>query len=239
MKRRDRFDHILIETTGLADPGPVAQTFFADDEVRGRTRLDGIVTVVDAKHVAQHWDSDEVKEQIAFADVMLLNKTDLVPAEEVDRLEARVRKMNAVAKVYRTTNALIDLDRILNVGGFDLGRALELDPHFLEAGHHHAHHHDEEVTSVGITTPGDLDLEKFNAWMGELLMTQGPDIFRMKGVLSIQGHAERFVFQGVHMQFDGRADRPWGSEPRHNALIFIGRRLDRGALNEGFRSCLA
>jgi G3E family GTPase len=237
MKRRDRFDYILIETTGLADPGPVAQTFFVDDEVRGKTRLDGIVTVVDAKHVWQHFDSDEVQEQVAFADVILLNKIDLVPAEEVDRLEAKIKKMNAVAKLYRTTNTAIDLDRILKVGGFDLSRALELDPHFLEEHHHH--HHDEEVTSVGITTPGDLDLNKFNAWMGELLMTKGPDIFRMKGVLSIQGHAERFVFQGVHMQFDGRADRPWGNEPRHNVLVFIGRHLDRSALEEGFRSCLA
>src|SRR5262249_48805344 len=136
MKRRDRFDYILIETTGLADPGPVAQTFFADDEVRGGTRLDGIVTVVDARHVWQHFDSDEVKQQIAFADVLLLNKTDLVPAEVVDELEEKVRRMNAVAKVHRTQNTVVDLDRILDVGGFDLSRALQLDPHFLE-GHHH------------------------------------------------------------------------------------------------------
>ena len=236
MKRRDRFDYVLIETTGLADPAPVAQTFFADDEMQHKLRLDGIVTVVDAKHVWQHFDSDEVKQQIAFADVMLLNKTDLVPAEVLDRLEEKVRRMNAVAKVHRTQNAAVDLDRILDVGGFDLSRALQVDPHFLE-GHHH--HHDEEVTSVGITTPGELDLEKFNDWMGELLMTRGPDIYRMKGVLNIKGHAERFVFQGVHMQLDGRADRPWGSEPRHNALVFIGRRLDRAALSEGFRACLA
>jgi G3E family GTPase len=240
MKRRRRFDYVLIETTGLADPGPVAQTFFVDDELRGKLRLDGIVTVVDCYHVWQHLDSSpEVKEQLAFADVVLLNKTDLVPAEEVDRLERRVRSMNAVARIHRTQNAVIPLERILNVEGFSLERARQVDPEFLETGHEHHHEHDTEVGSVGITTPGDLDQEKFNAWMSELLMTRGPDVFRMKGVLSLKGFQERFVFQGVHMLFDGRPDRPWGSEPRTNKLIFIGRNLDREALNEGFRSCLA
>jgi G3E family GTPase len=241
MKRREKFDYILIETTGLADPGPVAQTFFMDDEMRRKLRLDGIVTVVDARHIALHIDESEAQEQMAFADVLLLNKTDLVSDADLVTLESRVRSMNAVAKVYRTKNALIDLDRILNLGGFNLDRACEIDPHFLEAEehHHHDHHHDEAVTSVGITTPGDLDLKKFDAWLGELLATQGPDIFRMKGVLSMKGQAERFVFQGVHMMFDGRSDRPWGSTPRYNALVFIGRNLDREALNRGFRSCLA
>jgi G3E family GTPase len=241
-KRRQRFDYVLIETTGLADPGPVAQTFFVDDELHQKLRLDGIVTVVDAYHVGRHIDTaNEVREQLAFADVLLLNKTDLVSTEEVDRLERRVRGMNAVAPIYRTQNALIDIDRILNVGGFSPERAVEIDPEFLHAGHDHhdEHDHDAEITSVGITTPGELDLEKFNAWMGELLAERGPDLFRMKGVLSIRGSAERFVFQGVHMLFDGKKDRPWGKEPRHNALIFIGRRLDRSALNEGFRACLA
>src|SRR5437016_5592393 len=128
MKRRDRFDYILIETTGLADPGPVAQTFFFDDEMQQKLSLDGIVTLVDAKHVWQHFDASEVKEQIAFADVILLNKIDLMPAEDVDRLEKRLRSMNARAKVYRTHNAQINLDRVLRVGGLDLDHALELDP---------------------------------------------------------------------------------------------------------------
>jgi G3E family GTPase len=243
MKRRHRFDYVLIETTGLADPGPVAQTFYYDEEMRERLRLDGIVTVVDARHVWQHFDGDEVKEQIAFADVILLNKTDLASPEEVERLESRVRSMNVLARVHRTLNACVEVDRILEVGGFNLDRALELDPHFLEgeSDHHHLphHHHDEEVKSVGITTPGDLDLDRFNDWLGELLATRGPDLFRMKGVLSIKGSPRRYVFQGVHMLLDGREDRPWREGERHNTLVFIGRNLDRARLNEGFRACLA
>jgi G3E family GTPase len=240
MKRRQRFDYVLIETTGLADPGPVAQTFFVDDDLQRGLRLDGIVTVVDSYHVVQHLEtSPEVKEQLAFADVVLLNKTDLVSADRLDALEKRVRSMNAVTRIHRTHKALIDLDCILNIGGFSLERAQQVDPEFLETGHEHHHDHDHEVSSVGITTPGDLDGEKFNKWMSELLMTRGPDLFRMKGILSVKGMKERFVFQGVHMLFDGRADRPWGDQPRTNKLIFIGRHLDRAALNEGFRACLA
>jgi G3E family GTPase len=239
MKRRDKFDSILIETTGLADPGPVAQTFLADEEMRQKLRLDGIVTVVDAFHVGQHWKTKEVQEQIGFADVILLNKTDLVTPADLDALDARIRAMNTQTRVYRTTDAVVDLDKVLHVGGFNLERALELDPHFLEQAHHHHHDHDEEVTSVGITTPGDLDPERLDEWLRELLATQGADIFRMKGVLSLRGEAERLVFQGVHMQLASQPGRAWGDEPRGNKLVFIGRHLDRAKLNEGFRSCLA
>lgn len=258
-QRRDKFDAVLIETTGLADPGPVAQTFFTDEEVKESFVLDGIVTVVDAKHVGLHFDDTrEVREQIGFADVILLNKTDLVSPAELEKIEARIRKMNPVAKLHRTQNASIDLDKVLNVGGFDLKRALELEPDFLDAEEHdhahdhghgdghdheheekHDHHHDEDVTSVGISAPGDLDEKKLSDWLGTLLRTKGQDIFRMKGILSVKGRDQRFVFQGVHMLMDGRPDRPWGKDPRHNTLIFIGRNLDRKELNEGFRSCLA
>jgi G3E family GTPase len=251
---------VLIETTGLADPGPVAQTFFTDEEVKESFSLDGIITVVDAKHVGLHFDDTrEVREQIGFADVILLNKTDLVAPAELEKTEARIRKMNPVAKLYRTENAAIDLGKVLEVGGFDLKRALELEPDFLKEaeehdhehedehdhGHDHAHelehdhHHDEDVTSVGISTPGDLDEKKLSDWLGTLLRTKGQDIFRMKGVLAVKGREMRFVFQGVHMLMDGRPDRPWGAEPRRNTLVFIGRNLDRKELNEGFRACLA
>ena len=264
-QRRDKFDSVLIETTGMADPGPVAQTFFTDEEVKENFKLDGIVTVVDAKHVGLHFDDmREVREQIGFADVILLNKTDLVPAAELEKTEARIRKMNPMAKIYRTENAAIDLTKVLNVGGFDLKRALELEPDFLEASEHdhdhdhdhehhdhdghehdeheheeHDHHHAEDVTSVGIRAPGDLDEKKLSDWLGTLLRTKGQDIFRMKGVLAVKGREMRFVFQGVHMLMDGRPDREWGNEPRYNTLVFIGRNLDRQELNEGFRSCLA
>jgi G3E family GTPase len=260
-QRRDKFDMVLIETTGLADPGPVAQTFFSDAEVKEAFVLDGIVTVVDAKHVVLHFDDTrEVREQIGFADVILLNKIDLVTADELARVEARIRKMNPMAKLYPTRNSDIPLEKVLRVGGFDLKRALELEPDFLKAEeeddhehdehdhehddehehhHHEDHHHDEDITSVGIVAPGDVDEKKLGAWLGELLRTEGQNIFRMKGILAVQGRSERYVFQGVHMLMDGRPDRPWGSEKRENRIIFIGRDLDRKALNEGFASCRA
>jgi G3E family GTPase len=385
LKRKDRLDGILIETTGLANPAPVAQTFFTDEEMKASFRLDAIVTVVDAKHVLQHLDADdESMKQIAFADVILLNKTDLVPNLDVDALETRIKRINSVAKVYRTKNCEIPLERVLNVGGFNLGRASELDPKFLEpeypfewagayalpAGthafvighhdhahdhdhghdhgdhehhHHHAHNeneldvvvmpvksldeadiavardaaatvfedwenavkegdtftaggtlqrlhlaegngrfklkltepgyylvfegcgehalhihvmgetakpgwqqdfhaahtHNEEVSSVGISTPGELDGQRLNEWISTLLRTKGGDIYRMKGVLSVKGAGKRLVFQGVHMLFDAKFDRDWGSEARTNTLVFIGKNLDRAALTEGFKACMA
>ena len=365
MKRKDRFDYILIETTGMADPGPVVQTFFMDDEMKEHLRVDGVVTLVDARHIVEHIDTQtEAQEQIAFADVILLNKTDLVNDDELARLETRIQSMNSEARIVRTRNAAVDMEAVLNVGGFDLERALTVDEKFLEpeypfeysgvcrlaAGRydlllqegpdpamslvayrlsesepieaeleraveaavlafsdneevldtggtirpdgtrfrlnlwdvtlrftfeaptdgryvlfteHHPdefsarlvdgdtpvsldhereykpdHEHDEAVTSVGITIPGDLDPDRLNDWLGTLLRIQGPDIFRMKGVLSIKGASQRYVFQGVHMLFDGRPDRPWGADERKNTLVFIGRNLDRTELVEGFRECL-
>jgi G3E family GTPase len=240
LKRKDKFDYVLIETTGLADPGPVAQTFFSDEEMKDKLELDAIVTVVDAKHVSQHLDvMREPEEQVAFADVILLNKTDLVTSPELDDLEKRIRAINATAPIHRCTNALVDMSKILDVNGFDLDRVLQINPHFLEVDAHE-HEHNQEVYSVGITIPGDLDETKLNDWLRELLMQEGPDIFRMKGVLSIKNNLRRFVFQGIHMLFDGRPDRPWAKgEERENKLIFIGRNLNRERLEAGFRKCLA
>jgi G3E family GTPase len=364
MRRRDKFDHVLVETTGMADPGPVAQTFFVDDDVRDDFRLDGIVTLVDAKHVHLHLnESDECKQQVAFADAIVLNKADLVSRADLDNLEARLRAMNAMARIHRAENARVPLDAVLDIGGFDLDRALAQRPTFLEpeypfewaglyaleegraelrvevgpdpslslalvalpaaadvsrdvvelgarafstaaamvapgvelaAGERHwtldlsakrpavfpvrlprtgryalftqhhpreyalalragraevpplvfrefgaAHAHDDSVSSVGIQIEGALDEAKLNAWMGALLRDRGADIFRMKGILNVKGNDRRFVFQAVHMLFDGREDAPWGAAPRTNALVFIGRKLDRAALDAGFRSCLA
>jgi len=236
MKRRDKFDHLVIETTGLADPAPVIQTFFVDEDMQGQLNLDAVVTVVDAKHIHDHWDADEAQEQIAFADVILLNKTDLVSELDLSALETRIRSMNAMAKVYRTRDAAVEMDTILGVNAFDLNRALEVDPDFLGED---AHEHDDTVGSIALVEAGELDGEKLNAWLGELLRTQGPDIFRMKGILNIAGEDQRFVFQGVHMLFDGRADRPWKpDETRKNELVFIGRNLNEAQLREDFRACL-
>ncbi|MEM0925371.1 MAG: GTP-binding protein, partial [Planctomycetota bacterium] len=239
MKRRDRFDHIMIETTGMADPGPVAQTFFMDDDMRDAYKLDGVVTLVDAKHVSLHIDDgDEVKEQIAFADVILLNKVDLVSPECLDSLESRIQSMNTNARIHRTRDALVEIDNVLNIGGFDLDRALVDDPNFTSE-YREDHPHDEAIGSVGINTPGDLDPEKFNEWLRNLLARQGHDIFRMKGVVSFKDANERYVFQGVHMLFDGQMDRTWHEGERANSLVFIGRNLNRLALSAGFRACLA
>lgn len=385
LKRKDKLDGILIETTGLANPAPVAQTFFTDDEMRSAFRLDAIVTVVDARHAAQHLDAgDETVKQVGFADVILLNKTDLATPEELDALEARIRGINAVARIHRTQNCNAPLSAVLDVGGFNLDRAAELEPGFLEpeypfewagayalpAGehdlvigacddhdhghqegenghHHHAHHHhggenaldvvvlplrslepadldrtrdravavfadgerprkpgeslspgsirhrllleegngryklrinqpgqhlvfeecgeaplhihaagalvrpgwqkdfhrahehDDTVTSVGFREPGVLEGERLNNWIGTLLRTKGADIYRMKGVLNVKGTNKRLVFQGVHMLFDAKFDREWGSEQRLNTLVFIGKNLDRAALTAGFKSCVA
>lgn len=236
MRRRDKFDHLVIETTGLADPAPVIQTFFVDEDIQSQLLLDAVVTVVDAKHIYQHWDSDEAQEQIAFADVILLNKVDLVEPEILDDLENKIRGMNALVKIYRTCNSELDMASVLGVRAFDLDRALEIDPDFLGED---AHEHDESVYSLAFTESGALDSEKLNSWMSNLLQNQGPDIFRMKGILNIAGEDNRFVFQGVHMIFDGKPERPWKpTETRKSELVFIGRNLDEAALKAGFRACL-
>jgi G3E family GTPase len=262
LKRKDKFDYILIETTGLADPGPVVQTFFFDDELKNKVRLDGVVTVVDAKHVWQHFDDNEVQQQIAFADVILLNKTDLAEPGQIDELEKRIRTMNAVARIVRTQKAVTGIDNVVNVQGFNLQRIQEIDPdliprpkeHHHEHGEHcapdcghdhdhelesHNHRHDESVTSVGIAIPGELHEKKVNKWFAQLLAEKGPDLYRMKGVLSLRGDPNRFIFQGVHMTLDTTVGAEWGEAPRVNKLIFIGKNLDRAALNAGFQACLA
>jgi G3E family GTPase len=235
MRRKGGFDHVLIETTGLADPAPVLQTFFVDDEMQARLRLDALVTVVDAKHVALHLDeSTECQEQIAFADVILLNKVDLVSEAELDRVETRIRRMNRFAQLHRTERAQIDIGKLLDIGAFDLDRALEIDPKFLLED---AHEHDPTVTSVGIEVAGDLDEAKLNKWIGKLLAERGTDIFRMKGIFAIRGKAQPVVFQGVHMLFESQDGMPWGRGPRTSRLVFIGRNLDRAELNAAVQSC--
>jgi G3E family GTPase len=366
MRRRDKFDHILVETTGMADPGPVAQTFFVDEDVKELVRLDGIVTLVDAAHIALHLDdSDECKQQVAFADVIVLNKTDLVSEADLDVVERRLRAMNAMAEIKRAAHAKVPVEWVLDVGGFDLDRALERKPEFLapeypfewgavlsvpdeglvlsfedgpdpsigvvlspveeasevaltaaadkalrafsqpsratasggviegsgelhevslaakglkevvlragrpglhalftehlpvefsarvttrqgleakpavEVEYAAGHTHDETVSSVGIHVDRPVDGAKLNAWLSALLREKGTDIFRMKGILDIQGEEERFVFQGVHMLLDAQKGGAWCKAKRGSDLVFIGRELDRAALEKGFFACLA
>jgi len=364
MKRRDKFDYVLVETTGLADPGPVAQTFFMDDEIREEFMLDGIVTLVDAAHIDQQLGrSDESTEQIAFADVLVLNKTDLVSDETLDGIESRLRDINRMSRVIRCQQGNVPIDTVLNLGAFDLDQVLERRPTFLEpeypfewtgvycleSGRHEIslaegpdptmslvaagdqgtededlragaewcvrryaetsaplhpgeaislgahlnlqlessgrksfplevdsrvqiglyaqhtaeefdlqvkdaegnaiepkvertwvaqHEHDDEVGSIAIECDGDVDADRLNDWLSKLLRENGVDIYRMKGFISIANDPERFVFQGVHMLFDGRPDRPWGETPRRNQLVFIGRNLDEQGMREGFKACL-
>ncbi len=364
MKRKDKFDYIIVETTGLANPAPVAQTFWVDDEMKEQMSLDAIITVVDTKHVWLHIDnSSECQEQIAFADVILLNKIDLVSAGELEKLENKIQRMNPQAKVYKTKDADIDMDKILNVKAFDLNAKVEINPgilneevpfewaaiyelnefeyslaldegpdptmdiaivkvdsaeeneiengkklaiklfseasflirpqkflktnnalnqlvvddkvneykfkmkkngyYILYTQHHpnefgmkifqnenlvwplsfrefeHTHEHDNAVSSVGIDTEGELDLQKMDEWINWLLQNKGTDIFRMKGILNIKGNDERFVFQGVHMLFDAQSDRKWRpGEKRKNQVVFIGKNLNREEIMKGFQSCL-
>ncbi|MBL6731120.1 MAG: GTP-binding protein [Bacteroidia bacterium] len=372
LKRKDKLDYIIVETTGMANPAPVAQTFWVDDEIKDKYSLDAIVTIVDAKHVWLHIDeSAECKEQIAFADVILLNKTDLVSAEELVKLEKRIKSMNANAKIHKTQNADIDLEHILNIQAFDLDAKIELNPEFAveeypyewmgiydfadaeyqinmkegpdpsfdlcfvkladtseavitkaqkqaiktfamesktlkaekfintnntlntllienesqtfyfrphKAGIYavftqhgpeefnleltvkntkngvptfenveptltdefaHNHEHDDIISSVGIEDTHELSIQKVNEWISYLLREKAIDIFRMKGILNIAGNDDRFVFQGVHMLFDAKADRKWKpGETRKNQIIFIGKNLNREELLAKYKKCI-
>ena len=365
MRRKHKFDHIIIETTGMADPGPVAQTFFMDDEMKDKLRLDAIITLVDAKHVLQHLDSDECNAQLAFADVVLLNKADLVSSAELTEVERQVRGLNRLAQIHHTVQGELPIEQLLGIGAFDLeskaaempqflqeelpfewGGLYDLEPgdyrlrlqpgpdpsmdlviggpglhdqalfdawkresivlyssdplsmredSVIEAGERlyrlpvdaslgafarlhietpgryvlftqhlpeefelqllrdrcavqpaesfeyaSPHEHDDTVGSVGVQLTGDLDPDRFEAWMVNLLRTRGTDIFRTKGVLSLAGDPSRYVFQGVHMLFDGQSGRKWeDGRARGSQLVFIGRNLDRTALTQGLRACLA
>ncbi len=236
LERRERFDRLVIETTGLADPAPVIQSFFVDEVLYKDTELDAIVTVVDAKYIQNHWESTEAQEQIAFADVILINKTDLVNASELDSLSKKIRGLNAIAKIWPTQNCNIDIDLLLGIGAFDLQNALIIDPQFLDED---AHEHDRSVASVAIANGGIVNGDKLNRWLNQLVQTIGQDIFRMKGILNVDDEDRRFVFQGVHMTLDGRPGKPWKpTEIRNNELVFIGRNLNESELREGFLTCL-
>ena len=238
MKRKDRFDGILVETTGLADPAPVAQTFFVDEDVRRRTRLDAIVTVVDAKNLLQRLeDSHEAEEQVAFADIILLNKVDLVSAEELAAVEARVRTINPMARLHRTDRCAVPVAELLDRGAFDLDRILEIEPDFLVEDDHE---HDDAITSVSLRATLPLDGARFSDWISGLLGTRGADILRCKGIIDVMGKPERYVFQGVHMLFDGGPGKPWREgEVRNSKFVLIGRNLDEAALRAGFEACRA
>jgi len=237
MKRADKLDAIIVETTGLADPAPVAQTFFVDQDVADRTKLDAIVTVADAVHLSsQLTEHHEAEEQIAFADVILLNKIDLVDDDGLDRVKDRIKKINPFAKIINTTRCSAPLDEVVGLNAFSLERILEVEPDFLDSDHDHEH--DDDVTSLSFVSDTPLDMEKFQEWFGDLLRTKGQDILRSKGILDFKGEEDRYVFQGVHMLMDASPMGPWPKgKDRSSRVVFIGRNLDNMNLKEGFENC--
>jgi len=264
-KRKGGFDAIVVETTGLADPGPVAQTFFVDDDVKAKTALDSVTTVVDAKHILLRLsDSKEAREQIAFADQIVLNKTDLVSEDDLKMIEARLRRINPLAPIHRAQRSNVPLEAILGRGGFDLERIVDLQPEFLnpahgEAGHvhdehcdhhdhDHGHHHhdhdharhDDDIKGISLRLDKPVDANKVTRWLNDLLANQGPDILRAKGILDVKGEDRRLVFQAVHMILEGDMQGPWRSEAdRYSRMVFIGRNLDEAVLKAGFEACAA
>lgn len=259
-KKRDNFDHIIIETTGLAKPAPVIETFCTDELVSRHVKLDGVVTLVDSKHAMQHLNEvkprfvvNEAVEQIAYADRIIVNKTDLVTEAELECLTKRIKHINGIAQIKLAKYGVVDMDFVLGVGGYDLERIdSEVEPdsshcathnhesgHNHQKGHHHDHKHDSSVSSVSIVSEGILDLDEVDDWLERITEEKGDDLYRMKGVLSVNDSDTRYVFQGVHSILDGCPGKAWGpDEMRINKLVFIGRNLDEAALRKGFKGCL-
>jgi G3E family GTPase len=235
MKRAKKFDGIIVETTGLANPAPVAQTFFVDEGVRARAKLDAIVTVADAANLpARLADSSEASAQIAFADIIILNKLDLVTPDAADAVEARIRAVNPLARIVRATRADVPVETLLHQNAFDLARILDIDPSFLESDEHG---HTEGVYSASFEVARPIDMQKFQQWISTLLQEKGGDLLRTKGILHIAGEPRRFAFQAVHMMADGDfQDVAVGPEEK-SRLVFIGRDLNRPQLRRGFEAC--
>lgn len=258
LRRAKGFDGILIETTGIADPAPVAQTFFADPDIAAKTTIDSIVTVVDAKHLPLRLkDSSEAEDQIAFADIIVLNKADLVSANELEEVEATIRDINNFARIIRSEKCQVPLNEVLGLGSFNLEKILEHSPEFLQEEkhehlhacncgcscghhdhHHNKHHHDSTISTVSLTSDKPLDQKKFEAWIGNLNATKGQDLLRYKGILNISGNDNRLVLQGVHMMMEGNISSPWPkTDKRQSRLVFIGRNLNEAELMSGFALC--
>ena len=240
--KRDRgeiqFDYVVIETTGVANPGPVAQTFFMDDAVAAFYRLDGVVTVVDAKHGPQTLDEEAAaRDQVGFADRILLSKCDLVTPEECEALEARLRQMNARAPIRRVDMGNCPVDVVLDITGFNMNDILDLDPGFLTGAHHH--HHGDDVAAFMFVSDKPFDAARFEQYIQSLIAVYGPDMLRYKGLLYLKETDRRCVFQGVHMLFSADVLGPWGEKKPETKIVIIGRNLPKDAILKGFESCLA
>jgi G3E family GTPase len=245
INKQAKLDMVIIETTGLADPAPVCQTFFVDENVAKYAELDAVITVVDAKHIIQHLDEtkpegveNEAVEQVAFADRILLNKCDLLEEEALVQVEQRLKSMNPCEVIRTKLNAEeIDLNLILGIGSFDLERVLQMDAEFLDDGKEHKH--DQTVSSVGFNFEGEMNIQKLQNWITTLLQVKGTDLYRYKGVLAVKGMEQKYVFQGVHMLFGGTFGSRWEKgEPRMNRFCFIGKNLDKDMIKNNFLECV-
>jgi G3E family GTPase len=233
-----KFDRVVIETTGMADPGPVAQTFFTDEDIGNYYLLDSILTVVDAKHAPKQLDEfHEAQEQVGFADRILLSKTDLVSEEDVNKLAERIKRMNPRAPVKHVHFGEAPIAEILDIRGFNLNAILELDPEFLVDTHHE--HHDE-VASFVFKSDKPFDGDKLEQFLSGMIQVYGPDLLRYKGVLWMKGKPNRVVFQGVHMMMGGDMGKPWAKgEKKSSILVFIGKNLPKDLFLAGLEQCLA
>ena len=229
LEQHKKFDHILIESTGLASSGPIAQAFLIEDEISKSLYLDGIITMVDAKHIKNTLNEQEVVwEQIAFSNVIVLNKADLVTEPEMEALKKQMRQINPTATICKTTHAVISLNQVLNIGGFDLKNALELNILNNETG--------KNISSVSLSFPGYIDPDRLKIWLQMLLLNEGMDVCRAKGVLNVKGSKERYLFQSVYMMFEGRFDKPWGLDSPLNKMVFIGQNLNSQRLEESLKN---
>ena len=236
LTKRTDLDAVLIETTGLADPAPVASTFIVADEIKSQFSLDAFVTVVDARNLHRNLqDSHEAQEQVAFADIILINKTDLVDAAEIAKVEQQIRSLNPIAKIYHTEHSIIDLPLIIGTKAFDLEAKLEVDPLFLEDLEHE---HDAAIGSFALTSNQPIDMNKFMLWMNDLAQQKGEDLYRTKGLFYAQGFPERVSFQSVRMLTSMRRDRLWKTdETKLTQFVAIGRNLNRDEFAKGFANC--
>jgi G3E family GTPase len=232
-----KFDRVIIETTGMADPGPVAQTFFTDEDIGAYYLLDSIVTVVDAKHGEQTLNEfTEAQQQVGFADRILLSKSDLVSESETKSLSERIRRMNPRAPVKKVHFGEMPIEEVLDIRGFNLNAILELDPEFLGDTHHE--HHDE-VESFVFRSDKAFNGDKLEQFLSGMIQVYGPDLLRYKGVLWMKGNPRRVVFQGVHMMMGGDMGKPWGKDKKQSIMVFIGKKLPKDLFLAGLEECLA
>jgi len=245
-KRIDKFDGVIIETTGLADPAPVAQTFFIDEDIKDMYTLDSIITVVDAKVILDRLAEEkpegvenEAVEQVCFADRVLLNKTDLADEEKLKQIEAKIKQLNPTTSILRCQHAKVSPKDLLNIQAFELDRVLDFDPEFLDENQEHMH--DETVSSVSCKIKGNVNEMMLSRWLQRLIQTDGANLYRYKGIISVKGNDYKFIFQGVGMIFNGNyADQKWGvpESERENIFVFIGKNLDHDWLRDCFKNCL-